>query len=118
LTGRLAALSRFISKLGEKALPFYRLLQKTDNFTWTEEAQAVFDNLKCRLSTFRDLVTPWDDLVLCLKQTSMLKLEPPWEGPYLVHEVIPGGAYHLRNPKTGKDVENPWNAAQLRCFYP
>jgi hypothetical protein len=33
LTGRLAALSRFISKLGEKALPFYRLLQKTDNFT-------------------------------------------------------------------------------------
>jgi hypothetical protein len=33
LTGRLAALSRFISKLDEKALPFYRLLQKTDNFT-------------------------------------------------------------------------------------
>jgi hypothetical protein len=26
LTGCLAALSRFISKLGEKALPFYRLL--------------------------------------------------------------------------------------------
>jgi hypothetical protein len=26
LTGRLAALSRFISKLGKKALPFYRLL--------------------------------------------------------------------------------------------
>jgi hypothetical protein len=33
LTGRLAVLSRFISKLGEKALPFYRLLQKIDNFT-------------------------------------------------------------------------------------
>jgi hypothetical protein len=38
LTGHLAALSRFISKLGKKALPFYRLLRKTDNFTWTEEA--------------------------------------------------------------------------------
>jgi hypothetical protein len=38
LTGRLAALSRFISKLSEKALPFYRLLRKMDNFTWTEEA--------------------------------------------------------------------------------
>jgi hypothetical protein len=38
LTGRLAAISRFISKLSEKALPFYRLLRKTDNFTWTEEA--------------------------------------------------------------------------------
>jgi hypothetical protein len=58
LTGRLAALSCFISKLGKKALPFYRLLQKTDNFTWTEEAQAMFDDLKHRLSTSPVLVTP------------------------------------------------------------
>jgi hypothetical protein len=58
LTGRLAALSRFIRKLGEKALPFYRLLRKTDNFTWTEEAQATFDNIKHRLSTSPVLVTP------------------------------------------------------------
>jgi hypothetical protein len=55
--------------------------------------------------------------VLHLKQTSMSKLESPWEGPYLVHEVIPGGAYRLRDPKTGMD-ENPWNAVQLRRFYP
>jgi hypothetical protein len=58
------------------------------------------------------------NLVLRLKQTSMSKLEPPWEGPNLIHKVIPGGAYRLRNPKTGADVENPWNAAQLRRFYP
>jgi hypothetical protein len=58
LTGRLAALSCFISKLSEKALPFYRLLQKTDNFRWIEEAQATFDDLKRRLSTSRVLVTP------------------------------------------------------------
>jgi hypothetical protein len=38
LIGHLAALSRFISKLGEKALPFYQLLRKTDRFTWTAEA--------------------------------------------------------------------------------
>jgi ribonuclease HI len=58
LTGRLTALSRFISKLGEKALPFYRLLRKTDNFTWTEEAQTAFDDLKRFLSTSPVLVTP------------------------------------------------------------
>jgi hypothetical protein len=58
LAGHLAVLSRFISKLGEKALPFYRLLRKTDNFTWTEEAQAAFDVLKRRLSTSPVLVTP------------------------------------------------------------
>jgi hypothetical protein len=58
LTGRLAALSHFISKLGEKALPFYRLLRKTDKFTWTAEAQASFDDLKHRLSTSPILVKP------------------------------------------------------------
>jgi hypothetical protein len=58
------------------------------------------------------------NLILRLKQTSTLKLEPPWEGPYLVHEAIPGGAYRLRDPKTGKDIDNPWNAQQLCRFYP
>jgi hypothetical protein len=58
------------------------------------------------------------NLVLRLKQTSTSKLESPWEGPYLVHEAIPGGAYRLRNPKTGADEKYPWNAAQLRRFYP
>jgi hypothetical protein len=58
LTGRPAALSRFISKLGKKALPFYRLLQKTDNFTWAEEAQAAFDDLKRHLLMSPSLVTP------------------------------------------------------------
>jgi transposase InsO family protein len=50
------------------------------------------------------------NLVLHLKQTSTSKLESPWEGPYLVHEAIPGGAYRLRNSKTGVDIKNPWNA--------
>jgi transposase InsO family protein len=58
------------------------------------------------------------NLVLHLKQTSTSKLEPPWEGPYLIHEAIPGEAYRLRDPKTGKGVKNPWNAQQLRRFYP
>jgi hypothetical protein len=50
------------------------------------------------------------NLVLRLKQKSTSKLESPWEGPYLVHEAIPGGAYWLRNPKTGVDEKNQWNA--------
>jgi hypothetical protein len=58
LTGRLVALSRFTSKLGKKALPFYRLLRKTDKFIWTAEAQAAFDDLKHRLSMSLVLVTP------------------------------------------------------------
>ena len=42
LTGCLAALSRFISRLGEKALPLYRLMKKSDKFEWTPEADAAF----------------------------------------------------------------------------
>ena len=38
LTGYLAALSRFISQLGERGMPLYKLLKKMDAFVWTEEA--------------------------------------------------------------------------------
>jgi hypothetical protein len=34
-TGCMAALSRFISRLGEKGMPFYKLLKKVDKFQWT-----------------------------------------------------------------------------------
>jgi hypothetical protein len=30
-------------------------------------------------------------------------------GPYIVTEVIPGGAYRLQDKKTGKDESNPWS---------
>jgi hypothetical protein len=46
LTGCMAALSRFISRLGEKGLPFYKLLKKVDKFQWTSEAQEALDALK------------------------------------------------------------------------
>jgi hypothetical protein len=51
------------------------------------------------------------DLVLRLKQEIDEKLESPWVGPYIVTEVIPGGAYRLKDKKTGKDEPNPWNVA-------
>src|SRR4051812_42276041 len=51
LTGKLAALSRFISRLGERTLPFYKLLRKGEKFEWTEEASNAFANLKKTLST-------------------------------------------------------------------
>jgi hypothetical protein len=39
LTGCMAALSRFISRLGIRGLPFFKLLKKHDKFKWTREAQ-------------------------------------------------------------------------------
>jgi hypothetical protein len=51
LTGMMAALGRFISKLGEKGLPFFKLLKKADKFVWDDKAQKAFEALKESLTT-------------------------------------------------------------------
>jgi hypothetical protein len=56
--GCLAALSRFISCLGEKGLPLYRLLQKSECFSWTAEAQEALDKLKATLAHAPILTPP------------------------------------------------------------
>jgi hypothetical protein len=42
LTGCLTALSQFISRLVEQALPFFKLLRKSGPFIWTEDVEEVF----------------------------------------------------------------------------
>jgi hypothetical protein len=51
LTGCMAAVSRFINHLGEKDLPLYKLMKKSDEFVWTDEAKSVLKDLKRVLST-------------------------------------------------------------------
>jgi hypothetical protein len=51
VTGCLAALSHFIARLGERSLPLYKLMKKSDHFTWTPEAQEALDSLKNILKT-------------------------------------------------------------------
>jgi hypothetical protein len=58
--GCLAALSRFISRLGEKGLPLYRLLKKHERFSWTVEAQEALDKLKATLARAPILTSPQD----------------------------------------------------------
>jgi ribonuclease HI len=56
--GCLVALSHFISCLGEKGLPLYRLLRKAERFTWTPEAEEALGNLKALLTNAPILVPP------------------------------------------------------------
>src|SRR3954467_2316069 len=58
LTGCVAALSRFISRLGEKALPLYHLLRRTEHFEWTDAATAGLDEIKAILATNPVLAAP------------------------------------------------------------
>jgi hypothetical protein len=39
LTGCMAALNRFISRLGERGLPYFKLVKRQDKFQWTREAE-------------------------------------------------------------------------------
>jgi ribonuclease HI len=57
-TGCLASLSRFISRLGEKALPLYQLMKKTTCFEWTDQADEAFLQLKRMMSTPPVLAAP------------------------------------------------------------
>jgi hypothetical protein len=56
LAGSLAALSRFISRLAERALSFFKLLWKSSPFSWTEEAEQAFQELKQHLVSLPILV--------------------------------------------------------------
>jgi hypothetical protein len=45
-TGCLASLRRFVSRLGEKAMPLYQLMRKTEMWTWTPRTEEAFLELK------------------------------------------------------------------------
>jgi hypothetical protein len=74
LTGSAAAVSRFISRLGDKALPLYWILKKSDKFVWTDEVDAALQHLKKTLSEAPVLAAPKDEepMLLYLTATAVL----------------------------------------------
>nr|CAH67397.1 H0115B09.9 [Oryza sativa] len=58
LTGRMASLSRFLSKSAEKGLPFFKTLRGANSFEWTAECQKAFDDLKTYLQNMPTLASP------------------------------------------------------------
>jgi hypothetical protein len=72
LTGCMAALNRFISRLGERGLPFFKLLKRQDKFQWTEEAERALQDLKHHLQSPPILTAslPGEDLLLYIAATT------------------------------------------------
>jgi hypothetical protein len=67
LTGRLASLNRFISKSAEKSFPIFQALKgPKKDFTWGQEQQLAFEEIKKYLSNPTTLVTPNSDEELLL----------------------------------------------------
>jgi hypothetical protein len=72
LIGCMAALNRFISKLGERGLPFFKLHKHQEKFTWTPEADQALAQLKDFLSKPPVLTAPHkkEQLLLYLAATT------------------------------------------------
>ncbi|GKV52999.1 hypothetical protein SLEP1_g59549, partial [Rubroshorea leprosula] len=66
LTGRVAALHRFIARSVERCLPFFKALWEPKNFQWTNECQQAFDELKRYLASAPLLSKPVDGECLYL----------------------------------------------------
>ena len=62
----MAALSRFISHLGEKGLPFFKLLKASEHFSWSKEVDTAFEQLKLFLTKPPIMTAPWLDKTLLI----------------------------------------------------
>jgi hypothetical protein len=66
LAGMMPALSQFISKLGERGMPFYKLLCKADRFQWDDQVATDFVELKQYLKSLPILIPPQPEDILLL----------------------------------------------------
>jgi hypothetical protein len=117
--GSLAALSRFISRLAERALPFFKLLRKSGPFSWTEEAEQAFQELKQHLVSLPILVASEPEeplylyvtvvaeavsMVLVVERSAPESQEPEDSGPAAGVRTIQRPVYYvsevLREAKT------------------
>ena len=95
LTGCMATLSRFISRLGDKGLPFFKLLRRSDKFEWNEEAAITFQQLKDFLTTPLILTAPedWETLLLYVVATTHVVCTT-----LVVERDEPGNIYKVQRP--------------------
>nr|XP_009400993.1 PREDICTED: uncharacterized protein LOC103985108 [Musa acuminata subsp. malaccensis] len=68
LNGRLVALSRFLSRSGDRCLPFFKALKGPKSFQWTAECERAFEQMKQHLANLPRLasVSPGEKLGLYL----------------------------------------------------
>jgi len=62
LLGRLTTLSRFVPRLAERIRPIAQMLRKTSKFSWNEECEQIFGQLKAFLSSSAVIKKPRLDL--------------------------------------------------------
>jgi hypothetical protein len=103
LTGRIAALNRFIPRSADRNLSFFKVLRNASKFDWGEEQREAFNSLKDCLTKMTKMTTPdqKDTLLLYISASHLpvsaaLVLEKEIEGSlrqvmvYFVSEALTG----------------------------
>ena len=95
------SLGRFISKMGERALLFFKMMMKKKGpFEWTQEAYQAFQDLKKYLTSPPVMVAPrpLESLVLYLAAT-----------PYSTSAALVATGRNARlRPRHGQPRPQPW----------
>jgi hypothetical protein len=94
LTGCMVALNRLISQLGERGLPFFKLLKHQEKFVWTPEADQALAQLKDFLSKPAVLTPPrkGEQLLLYLAATHVVSTA------IIVEQQEDGHTYPVQRP--------------------
>ena len=91
----MVALSRFISRLGEKGLPFFKLLKASERFSWSEEADSAFEQLKLFLTKPPIMIAPRPDETLLIYITATSRVVST---AIVVEREEAGHAYKVQCP--------------------
>jgi hypothetical protein len=118
--GCLAALSHFMSRLGERGPPLYKLMKKSDSFHWTDETQKALDDLKALISKPHVLASPEpsETLLLYIAATTQVV-----SAALVVEREEPGHVYKVQRPiyyisKVISDCKTHYNQVQkLLCHF-
>jgi hypothetical protein len=91
----MTALNRFLSRLGEWGLPFFKLLKQQDKFKWTTKAVEALENLKHHLQLPPILTAPLpgEELLLYIAVTTHLV-----STAIIVERPEEGHAYGVQRP--------------------
>jgi hypothetical protein len=91
----MVALSRFISRLGDKGLPFFKLLRKAHKFIWNDNASRALNELKEFLTKPLVLTPPDPGEVLLLYIAATTHVVST---VLVIERDEPGHAYKVQRP--------------------
>ncbi|XP_066310973.1 uncharacterized protein [Miscanthus floridulus] len=89
----MATLSRFISHLGEKGLPFFKLLKASERFSWSDEVDIAFEQLKLFLTNPSIMMVPQPDKTLLIYITATSHVVSP---TIIIERKEAGHAYKVQ----------------------